>query len=91
MPLAPILMSPAYRCGSATPWGGEGLPASELAALPRPLSSRVLRLWLGSELSRERVEALLELCRSGQVHLAGTMEDPKVSLRAEEEAEQQVI
>ena len=25
MPLAPILMSPAYRCGSATPWGGEGL------------------------------------------------------------------
>ena len=35
--------------------------------------------------------ALLELCRSGQVHLAGTMEDPKVSLRAEEEAEQPVI
>ncbi len=25
MPIAPILMSPAYRCGSATPWGGEGL------------------------------------------------------------------
>ena len=25
MPIAPILMSPAYRCGDATPWGGEGL------------------------------------------------------------------
>lgn len=27
--------------------------------------------------------ALLELCRGGKVHLAGAMEDPKVSLRAE--------
>ena len=25
MPLAPILMTPAYRFGAATPWGGEGL------------------------------------------------------------------
>lgn len=25
MPLAPILMTPAYRFGSATPWGGDGL------------------------------------------------------------------
>lgn len=25
MPLAPILMTPAYRFGSMTPWGGEGL------------------------------------------------------------------
>ena len=25
MPIAPIPMSPAYRCGGATPWGGEGL------------------------------------------------------------------
>ncbi|MBR5111218.1 MAG: class I mannose-6-phosphate isomerase [Clostridia bacterium] len=25
MPIAPILMFPAYRCGDATPWGGEGL------------------------------------------------------------------
>ncbi|MBR3019721.1 MAG: class I mannose-6-phosphate isomerase [Clostridia bacterium] len=25
MPIAPILMSPAYRCGDDTPWGGEGL------------------------------------------------------------------
>ena len=25
MPLAPILMTPAYRCGDATPWGGDGL------------------------------------------------------------------
>jgi len=25
MPIAPILMNPAYRCGGATPWGGEGL------------------------------------------------------------------
>ena len=29
--------------------------------------------------------ALLELCRGGKVHLAGTMEDPKVSLRPEDE------
>ena len=25
MPIAPILMTPAYRFGSATPWGGDGL------------------------------------------------------------------
>lgn len=25
MPIAPILMTPAYRFGAATPWGGEGL------------------------------------------------------------------
>ena len=25
MPIAPILMTPAYRWGAATPWGGEGL------------------------------------------------------------------
>ena len=25
MPLAPILMTPAYRCGAQTPWGGEAL------------------------------------------------------------------
>ena len=25
MPLAPMLMTPAYRFGAATPWGGEGL------------------------------------------------------------------
>jgi len=25
MPIAPVLMNPAYRCGSTTPWGGEGL------------------------------------------------------------------
>ena len=25
MPIAPILMTPAYRCGDATPWGGDGL------------------------------------------------------------------
>ena len=25
MPLAPLLMTPAYRYGAATPWGGEGL------------------------------------------------------------------
>ena len=30
--------------------------------------------------------ALLELCRGGKVHLAGTMEDPSISLRGEEEA-----
>ena len=31
--------------------------------------------------------ALLELCRGGKVHLAGTMEDPSISLRGEEEGE----
>ena len=25
MPLEPIMMTPAYRYGSMTPWGGEGL------------------------------------------------------------------
>ena len=46
-------------------WGGERLPAAELLALPRSLAVRALRLWLGEDLSRERLEALLALCESG--------------------------
>ena len=46
-------------------WGGERLPAAELAALPRSLSRRVLRLWLGEDLPRERYEAVLSLCGGG--------------------------
>ena len=46
-------------------WGEERLPAAELAALPRSLSGRVLRLWLGAELSREQCEAVLSLCGKG--------------------------
>ncbi len=43
---------------------GERLPAAELLALPRAISGRVLRQWLGAELPRERVDALLALCES---------------------------
>lgn len=46
-------------------WGGVRLPASELLELPRPVAARVLRMWLGEELPRERVEAILALCRAG--------------------------
>ncbi len=46
-------------------WGGERLPAAELAALPGGLAVRVLRQWLGEDLSRERYEAVLALCGSG--------------------------
>ena len=45
-------------------WGGETLPAAELAALPRPVAARVLRLWLGEDLTRERIQAVLALCRA---------------------------
>ena len=45
-------------------WGGETLPTQELLALPRPVAARVLRLWLGEELTRERTEAVLALCRA---------------------------
>lgn len=38
---------------------GETLPAGELCALPKPVARRVLALWLGGELQRERTDALL--------------------------------
>ena len=34
MPIAPILMTPAYRWGAATPWGGEGLRSMFLKDIP---------------------------------------------------------
>ena len=46
-------------------WGDEALSAAELAALPKSISRRVLRLWLGEDLSRERLEAVLALCSAG--------------------------
>ena len=39
-------------------WGGE-IRGGELRALPRSIARRVLSLWLGGELSRERFDALL--------------------------------
>lgn len=41
------------------------LSAAGLAALPKPVARRALRLWLGEELSRERTDALLALCTAG--------------------------
>ena len=41
------------------------LSAEGLRALPRPVAVRALRLWLGEELSRERTQAVLELCGAG--------------------------
>ena len=55
----------AYLTSLAADWlakQGDELPAGELRALPRSVSARVLRLWLGGELSAERLEAVLELC-----------------------------
>ena len=44
---------------------GETLSAAELAALPRSISLRALRLWLGGELSRTHLESVLALTGSG--------------------------
>ena len=41
------------------------LSASGLAALPRPVARRVLRRWLGEDLSYERTGAILALCCAG--------------------------
>ena len=59
----------AYLSSLAEDWlsrqeNGE-LSARELAALPRPVAARALRLWLGEDLSRERIGALLDLCSAG--------------------------
>ena len=50
---------------------------------PLSLAQMVARSGSRSEVTAVFL-ALLELCRSGRVSLAGTMEDPKVSLRREE-------
>ena len=50
---------------------------------PLSLAQMVARSGSRSEVTAVFL-ALLELCRSGRVSLAGTMEDPKVSLRPEE-------
>ena len=51
------------------------LPAAELAALPQPLSSRVIRLAAEGELSMAHVQAVLGLARGagphGEIHLPG--------------------
>ena len=44
---------------------GEELSAPALLELPRSVSARALRLWLGGDLSAERIDALLELCAAG--------------------------
>lgn len=70
------------------PYRVERKSAQLLAMLEEegPLS---LRQMIARSGSRSEVTAvflaLLELCRGGKVHLAGTMEDPKVSLRPEED------
>ena len=56
------LLSKAREFVSAN--GGGRVPASELASLPRPISSRAIRLLYGSGLSRAHVEAVLELAHS---------------------------
>ena len=42
-----------------------GLSARALLALPRPVSARALRLWLGGEVSAEHIEAVLALAAAG--------------------------
>ena len=59
----------AYLTSLAEDWlsgqrDGE-LSASALAAMPVPVAARALRLWLGEDLSRERIGALLSLCSAG--------------------------
>lgn len=64
-----LSLDEAYLTSLAAGWlagqqNGE-LSASELSTLPVPVAARALRLWLGEDLSRERIGALLELCAAG--------------------------
>ncbi len=59
---------------------GDALPVSELKSLPRSLSRRVIRLWLGGELSREGAEAVLSLCDAGP---SAALDLPGVTVRRE--------
>ena len=43
---------------------GDEISAAELEALPRSISVRALRLWLGGDLSAERIDAVLRLCNA---------------------------
>ena len=55
----------AYLTSLAEDWlakRGDELPAGELRALPRSVSARVLRLWLGGELTARGLESVLDLC-----------------------------
>lgn len=45
-------------------WGGT-IPGGELCALPVSVARRCLALWLGTELSRERTDALLRFAQGG--------------------------
>ena len=83
--------SPSVRAFRAVvrpePYRVERKSAQLLAMLrkegPLSLAQMVARSGSRSEVTAVFL-ALLELCRSGRVSLAGTMEDPKVSLRREE-------
>lgn len=44
MPLAPILMTPAYRFGDATPWGGDGLKEAFHKNIPDPRTGECLEV-----------------------------------------------
>ncbi len=58
----------AYLRAMAREWlssQGEELSVSELRGLPFSLAARALRLWLGEDLTRERIQAVLALCSAG--------------------------
>ena len=44
MPIAPILMTPAYRCGEDTPWGGDGLGRLFGREIPDPRTGESLEV-----------------------------------------------
>ena len=78
----------AYLTSQAEAWlsaqDPERLPAAALAALPKSVARRVLRLWLGENLSRERTEAVLRLCAAGDP--SGRVELPGRCVRREYDA-----
>lgn len=59
----------AYLSSLAADWlSGQpeaGISAEGLLSLPAPVAARALRLWLGEDLSQERIGALLSLCAAG--------------------------
>lgn len=74
MPLAPIPMTPAYRYGAMTPWGGDGLQRLFQKPIPDPRTGECLELSAipGLESRDPAGETLPALAEKYGVRLTGT-------------------
>ena len=69
-PMLPVPMRPAYRCGEATPWGGDGLQTIYHMEIPDPRTGEALAVSAIPGLESvtaagESLTALLQRCGTG--------------------------